>query len=570
MLKNEHITTILHEQQGFAWFGNDQCRVRGGFFDGEGKYYSENAMPDYFGSCDTHAAFQTLVAGANGVFSVIRSMPGECWLATDLIRSLPLFYCRVESGWVVSDCAESLQEYLAGIEIDALSRMEFMGTGFVTGRETLVKGIFQVQAGEVVRLGKTMDQIFHHTYRTIEDATNRTMKDVADGAVKDTVKGNAKDGNSRIASDLSQDFDTLKHVASEKMERAFHRMIRSLEGRTAVVPLSGGFDSRLIAVMLKRHGYKDVVCFTYGRKGNEEAAISERVARTLGFQWYFIEYNQQLIADFVHDPVFVRYYKWASNLTSMFFLQEYFAVKYLHDHALIPGDAVFVPGHSGDFLGGSQFAKHKLPVLDESEHALAKRILEVKYHFHRFSRIEHRQLLNRIRERLRAKGNGEAMPWSIHEDWDLKEKLAKFNVNSASTYTFFGYAFRLPYYDRELVDFFRDLRVTVKRDKSLYDDLLIDEYFIPEKVYFDVELQIPEHAYAVARIRKRIKNLLPRSILALRPQRADVLYYREITTRLRNDLLQRGGRPAAYGSKYNKMIIDWYLLVLQEKNSNRF
>lgn len=586
MQKKVNITTILEERQGFAWFGNDRCRVRGSFFDSQGNYYSGKAMSEYFGSGDTYAAFSALAAGANGVFSVIRKMPDECWLATDLVRSLPLFYCRTESGWVISNRAERLKDHLEEVEIDALSRLEFRGTGFVTGSETLIKGIFQVQAGEILRLGKAVNQSFHHTYRTAKDIANEAEKEITNGTLKDVndvtlkggtggnlkgrIKGTAKVENSTAASDLSVSDDVLKHAAREKMEHAFKRMVRSLEGRTAVVPLSGGFDSRLIAVMLKQHGYKDVVCFTYGRKGNKEAVLSERVAKALGFPWYFVEYNQQLVSDFLHTSEFIRYYKWASNLTSMFFLQEFFAVKYLQDRKLIPGDAIIIPGHSGDFLGGSQFAKHQLPVLDEANHTLAKRILEVKYHFERYNRSERKQLLDRIMEQLRAKGSGNARSWSVHEDWDLKEKLAKFNVNSASTYTFFGYTFRLPYYDRELVDFFRDLPVSVKRDKSLYDALLINEYFIPYGVDFDEELQTPERAYAIARFRKRIKRLLPRSILALRPQRADLLYYREITARLREDLIRRGGKPSAYGSKYNKMIIDWYLLMLQEKNSNRF
>ncbi|MDT8431823.1 MAG: asparagine synthase C-terminal domain-containing protein [Bacteroidales bacterium] len=559
MQNKVNIKIILEDCRGFPWYGDDQCRVHGSFFDSDGKYYSGNAMSGYFAAAGTYEAFRTLAAQVNGVFSVVRMNAGECWLATDLVRSLPLFYCRSGTDWVVSDHADLLMEYLDEAAFNETARLEFRGTGYVTGSETLVKGIQQLQAGEVLRLGEKADHGFYHTYRT--------------------------------AAGMEISYGQLLKQAEAEMEQTFSRMVQSLEGRAAVVPLSGGFDSRLIAVMLKRHRHRKVVCFTYGRKGNEEAAISERVARELGFPWHFVEYNEQLIAEFIRDPEFNAFYPRASNLTSMFFLQEYFAVKCLRDQGTIPGDAVFIPGHSGDFLGGSQFAKHRLPVEQEAVSTLARRILEVKYHFERYNKSERSLMLKRITDHLLQKqvpgqrllpgritdqlqqkqvsglDSATARSWSVHEDWDLKEKLAKFNVNSNATYTFFGYAFRLPYYDRELVNFFRDVPVAVKRGKSLYDDLLVNEYFIPEGVHFDVELQTPDRAYAMARFRGRIKRLLPQWVLALRRRKSDVLFYREITSQLRQDLVDRGGRPAAYGSRYNKMIIDWYLSTLHEKIS---
>jgi len=37
----------------------------------------------------------------------------------------------------------------------------------------------------------------------------------------------------------------------------------------------------------------------------------------------------------------------------MFFLQEYFAVRYLKQNRLIPDNTVFISGYSGDFIAGS-------------------------------------------------------------------------------------------------------------------------------------------------------------------------------------------------------------------------
>ena len=63
---------------------------------------------------------------------------------------------------------------------------------------------------------------------------------------------------------------------------------------------------------------------------------------------------------------FKEYYKFASNHISVFGTQDYFAVKYLHDNKIINDDAIFVPGHSGDFLGGSHLDKGESAKRDNS------------------------------------------------------------------------------------------------------------------------------------------------------------------------------------------------------------
>jgi asparagine synthase (glutamine-hydrolysing) len=68
-----------------------------------------------------------------------------------------------------------------------------------------------------------------------------------------------------------------------------------------VVPLSGGLDSRIIVAMLKRLGVEDVICFTYGKKGNREAEISRQVAEALGYRWYFVEYTKEKLYDGYHS-----------------------------------------------------------------------------------------------------------------------------------------------------------------------------------------------------------------------------------------------------------------------------
>jgi asparagine synthase (glutamine-hydrolysing) len=68
----------------------------------------------------------------------------------------------------------------------------------------------------------------------------------------------------------------------------FERLIRRAQGRTIAVPLSGGYDSRLIVLMLKRLGYRNLLAFSYGLLKDEESCISRAMARSLDIQWQFI------------------------------------------------------------------------------------------------------------------------------------------------------------------------------------------------------------------------------------------------------------------------------------------
>lgn len=525
---------FLNRKKGFRWFENEQCLVRGCIYDSSGTWHEDERMLNYFGSADTYAEFRERVWHANGCFSVIRKMEDKVWLACDLIRSLPLFFAHSGYDWLIADEAASVIKELPGSELNEEAQLEFRGTGYVTGSETLADRLEMVQAGELLCLGRERTSEFWHSYR-----------------VSGTRNG---------------DYESFRKQGKEVMERSFERMIESLGDRTAVVPLSGGYDSRMIAVMLKKAGFSKVICFSYGRKDNPEALISKRVAEKLGFPWHFIEYDEKLIGNYIDSKTFREYFKWASNLSSMFFMQEYFAVQALKETGKIPVDAVFIPGHSGDFIGGSQFAKHGFSAAVESLDLIISRIFRVKYHYADYSNRQAKRMKERIREKIREKERGEeALAYSIHEDWDFKEKFAKFNVNSNATYTFFGYAFRMPYWDHELVEFFRKLPVEFKVNKRLYDDLLVNEYFGPYGVSFETELQNSPRAYAWGRFKKRVKKHLPVRFVNLFTKKQDLLCYREITSRMRDDLRKRGENPGAYGNRYNKVIIEWYLAWVKEQ-----
>lgn len=520
---------FLQNNRGFAWYSSANCFAKGYLFDAMGNFYQGKKLLTYFDGIDSFSDLEEKVKYASGVFSVICKADEELFVAIDSIRSFPLFYIRTKGQWLISDNAYFLAETSETRELNNLAVNEFLATGYVTGDETLLEGIRQVQAGEIIHFKEDdLNRKFYFSYR--------------------------------ISKAIDEPYEKLRIAGIQVFERAFDRFIGSVQGKTVVVPLSGGYDSRLIATVLKKSGFTDVVCFTYGRKDNPEAEISQKVAENLGFKWYFIEYTDELIRDFVHSDVFLEYYPSGSNLTSMFYLQEYFAVKYLKDHSIISENSVFVPGHSGDFLGGSQLNKHENFSLEESLVDIAERIFRVKYSYFQPDKKEVENLVERIMKNLQEKFVREAdYAYSIHEDWDFKEKLAKFNFNSNSIYTFFGYEFRIPYWDRELVEFFQHLPVSAKLNKYLYDDILTSEYFEPYGLNFKNELQPRETDFQKQKVREVIKSTLPPAVTDKLVKKKDNICYLEITELLRSDLEKRGIQFKFFGNKYNSIIIRWYI-----------
>ncbi|MFZ5939362.1 MAG: asparagine synthase-related protein [Bacteroidota bacterium] len=525
----------LAYNRGFSWEAKPEFCARGYLFDSEGNYYAPGAIAGYFEGEADFKVFRQKVISANGRFSVIRQSGDEIWLAVDPIRIFPLFYTQAADGWHVSDDPD----YLAGLHDrplpDKLAATEFQATGYVTGRDTLISQVKQVQAGEIVRLKMDgIEQGFYFTWM--------------------------------ISEERAEDYATLREEGKKIFEEAFRRFIESLDGRTVALPLSGGYDSRLIAAMLKRYGYEKVICFTYGRRSSPEVAVSEKVAGELGYPWLYIEYNDQLIEGFPDSAEFREYFPYSSRLVSMFFMQEYFAVKYMKEKQLIPPDSVFVPGHSGDFLGGSQLFKHRNTKRTEALSAVAERLFRIKYCYLQPDLKSRMMLLNRIRLSLEEKGaDDRVLAFSVHEDWDFREKLAKFNFNSVMIYDFFGYQYRLPFWDHSLLGFFRSLPLEFKLNKKLYNDILIHDYFEPLGIRFSSELQATTAQLKVYQRKGIVKRFLPRFVKRWFTTKADNLFYREITSYFIRERKQKGIRIRIHGNSYNSLIIQWYLWQIKEK-----
>jgi asparagine synthase (glutamine-hydrolysing) len=518
---------------GFPWHSQIGCYVKGYVYTGQHQFLSRDSLADYFLQTKDYNDFFRRVSEADGMFSVILLREGRAFLASDRIRTFPLFYSISGKDGIISDSVDKIHEIKGRWKLNHPASLEFMATGFVTGRETLSADICQVQAGEALLI--VPDKIQQRLYATYQTSQRDHH------AFDDLLKG-------------------LEGVT----QKIFKRLTGSLQGRTAVIALSGGYDSRFIAAMLKQTGYPKVICFTYGREGNPDMIISKKVAESLGFPWIPVVYTKELVRGYLQDDAFYDYVHFTSNWVSMFFMQEYFAVRYLRDQLLIPGDSVIIPGHSADFFAGSQFLKHGISAQDESLKKIGKRIWDIKYNLCKPPRDTRRLMMARIYKTLMEKRYVEdARSWSVYEDWDLKEKLSKFIVNSCNVYAWFGYEYRLPFYDVAFQDFFRDVPYAYKINKKLYDAFLVDGLFKDYGLNQPNEIQPDARIQRMAMLKRKLKKIIPKAFLPPAPSRQDPIFYYEITRILREDLAEKGIRINIHGGSYNSLIVQWYIEYLK-------
>ena len=140
-------------------------------------------------------------------------------------------------------------------------------------------------------------------------------------------------------------------------EKIIKKLIKSVNNRQIVVPLSGGWDSRFIVSGLKHFGYKNVICVSYGKRDNTDMLIAKKVARKLGYKWIKIPYKTDSIRKLYYSNNYKQYEDYCDNLNSIHFISEYFMIYELKKRNLIHKDAIFVNGQSGDFISGNHIPK---------------------------------------------------------------------------------------------------------------------------------------------------------------------------------------------------------------------
>lgn len=513
------ITINLVHNKGFFWVNNKTIFFKG-FIVYNGTYYEGAKALLFFESYSNLDKIKEEMHLINGLFSLIINRMDYLLIIVDRVRTFPLFYQAEKCITVTDDPYSFTNKTLNKRNID-----EFLLTGFTTENKTLLTNVYQTRPSEILLFNdEGITRTPYFTYKT-------------------------KHLSSKSFYSLADSFEQLLFAS-------FKEFIKTLNNRPVAISLSGGYDSRLIAFMLSHFGYEKVFCFTFGRENNEELENSRKTAETLGFTWRFINYKENLVSNYIKSPIFQEYIQFSGRLSSMPYLQEYFAVKYIRDFKLVEKDTLFILGHLGDFLGGSQ-----LKGIFKLRDGILKVIKTIYYSNYNNSRLPNRKSF--LIDLKRTMHKEQQFSYSLFEDWYLREKTAKLIVNSASVFDFFGYEYRLPFLDIRLLSFFKEAPLKFKNYKILYY-FVLKRLFSQKDLNYVNELQATKMEIFLQRKKEYIKRHLPVRIIKKYKNNKPWNSY-DILTRPMLDNLKEPYLKKQLSENYNSIICHWYIEDLKIK-----
>jgi asparagine synthase (glutamine-hydrolysing) len=520
----------LNYSYGYKWFEKGNLKVKGWVIDDSGKSYQNESLIDYFSNINSVENLTGLLTKTTGHFAVIISISDSLIALADRGRSIPLYFRNDRGCAEISDSGFSLVDSKnLGSEYDSYSFQEYLAAGHVTQNKTLLKNVSQLGAGEIAIF--TEDKVdvisyFHFLPNTYEVDT----------------------------------FENFSNRFIEILDNSYKSLINSLNGRTVVIPLSGGYDSRSIASMFKRHGYQNVICYSFGQTGSPEMVTSQKVAEKLGYRWMFIETTPDDVHGFPKSDEFLRYVDYAANASSFYIIQDFFAVKKMRQEGLIPDDSVFMPGHSGDTLGGSNFLE--LFSGDESKDEMIRKLIDYRYDLNKVTD----EFLESIEKKLNKQYSDSYKPALWFDYWCMKEWNPKMFANGVRVYEFFGYSYWLPLWGKDLLNFFANLPLEFRISKNLYEFTLEKKIYNPLGVNFSPERRLLySHKTSIfQRFKNIVKKILPKSYI-YRKFGYDPINSKLYTLEMYNDMKSKGVEMCYNGT--NSVKSEWYIRFLEIKGS---
>jgi len=377
-----------------------------------------------------------MLTNCNGFFAIASQKPEATIVAVDRLRSIPVFYGQYAGTVYISDDAEWVRQQVGDWGMDPIAREQFQLSGYVTGSNTLYHNVKQLQAGELLYVSNSFSpNLTHHRwYRFTHNETEN-----------------------------HEEAFLLKQL-DQSVESSVRRLAEYANGRQIIIPLSGGYDSRLIALMLKRISYENTLTFTYGVSSNNESEYSRKVAEALGLRWYFVEYSSHEWREWWQSEERLAYQRWSSGWVSLPHVQDWLAVRHLKSNDIADADAVFCPGHGAMAILSHLGKVHPI----KNKNAVPELIFRSKFGLAPSGIKQHDRAIKRILLMLEDVWVGNEDPYSLFSYFEWCERQSKFLANSVRVYEYFGFDWWLPLWDSDFMSFWMSAPIDIRKGKGWY------------------------------------------------------------------------------------------------------
>ena len=386
----------------------------------------------------------------HGNFAIIIIKENCAIISVDKIRSIPIFYSCINGQIYVSDHPEKIvQKKSFKKNIDKKAINEILMSGYTIGRKTVYENLNSLISGEMVLIKKNQIERIEY-FKYFNKISKLGTKDLLNELTKITIN-------------------------------IFSKLISSINGRQVIIPLSAGNDSRLVASALKHLNYKNVICYSYGRKNSFEVLTAQKIANKLGFKWIFVPlYHKKEIA-FYKSNEYIDYLKFSETYTSVPYIQSLSTIKYLKEKKLIDDNAVFINGNSGDFISGAH--TDVLKSSNYSDKSINDRKLKIlnsliDKHYSLWGKQKTKESTSFLRDELWSEINqffDKKNKESDHQPFEYSEfinRQSKYVISGQRVYEYYGCDWRLPLWDDEYLFFWSKIPWNLKTNQKLFKDML--------------------------------------------------------------------------------------------------
>lgn len=516
------------------WVKTEAISVISSFcFDDNNNFLTSEQIVSILSNLKEKDDIKRFISRLNGLFAIIINFPNCKLLAIDKTRIYPLFYRFREGNLEVSDLSKSLMGFNS--KIDKVSEEEYFYLGYTLQGKTLINGIKQVKPACFLEFEN--NQIVEYEFYSMMVSQDEIT---------------------------SYSYDQCKEKFICILDKVFDRIVNNLNGRQVVVPLSGGYDSRLIISMLKNKGYTNVISYTVGENMEQEQQIAKKVANILEYPIYHIDYSDEnfIMQDFYSEE-FRNMIDFVGSATNFMWLFEYNAIKWLQKENIMSKDAVFMPGHCGDFIAGSHFQKNDIIDKYSEQKIILNMLLNAFVEYNQSIKSFH--LRNEIKKMFKENTSHKFLSYSIFLNFIMKNRLAQCINNSSRIYNFFEYNVIFPFWDTDIVDFFRCLPFEFLFKKKLYNDVLENDIFVNLNLNF-VEPPKDSLFFKKQKIKNILKIFLPRFIHLKCKGNIDVLGEKYLTCEMVKELIDAGVMKDENDFlSQNEIMKSWYLLYLKSQ-----
>jgi Asparagine synthase (glutamine-hydrolyzing) len=519
------ISIDLTYNKGYKWFGKEyRLFVKGFIFDKEEHLLRGEDLLNYFSAIDSFDEFKNKLSEANGIYSVIIQKENSIWAAIDPARNFPLFYYQDEKNFYITDNPDTFRKHNIPFEIDKDSEIIFTYSGFTSKHKTLLKNISQLVAGECILVQDNKVKHEFHTQFLTNTFTNKTRTE-------------------------------LKEELKKALDGVGKRMVQVLDNRPVAIPLSGGYDSRLVAYLLRKNNYSNVICFTYGFNDCIELDNARKTADNLNYEFYLSDYEKQKEIKLSEDSLYLEYVDFATNYSFRLEDQDYFAVKELKEINKLSPDTIFIPGHSGAIAGHLLSQDMGNDDFSFVNHALTN-VFSLVYPQKKELKIIEKEI------RFLDEKQSAYPPYLVYENWRYQTTTA-LAFNSSRIWEFFGFEYLIPLWDKALYNFFMQVPLEHKYDKNLFKETLselFEEYSIS---FLKQEIEPSKRTIKRVALNHKIKNAFPFLKRFVNPDKLDTIGARYYLSTLIKELKDSGSYR-----KYlnlNGVLSAWYIMKLKEK-----